>query len=1202
MNPTVRLGFKKELETNDFPEIETADKASHVCDEILKGWALEQQKPNPKLWKVLGKVFWQDYTLCFLGFLIEVFLKLGEGYFLALLLNWFRDPRQETDGYLYALYLSLCVVGHAIFHHIEFFYGMRVGMQIRVGLTTAVYRKCLKLSTSHTSSTGMIVNLISNDIQRFEDAMPFLPQLIIAPFELVLVTVFLYYQIGISALAAIAGTLALIPMQSLFARFFRKIREVTVAFRDKRIKHISDMLAGIHVVKLYAWEEPFQKEINHLRKEEMDKIKESATLKSINHAIFFSSALNLQLFVFGLFWLLGGQLTPSNVFSSITFINSVQLSMTLFFPTAMQLGSECRVSLERLEQFLGLPEIQDLKSIDNKQDLVFSLKECSFSWTDEVCLDNLTLDIKRGDHLAIVGPVGSGKSSFLLALLREMKTTGTLDIFTQSIAYSAQTPWIISGTVRENILFGQPFDQDRFATVLRATQLDRDISRFPEKEHTILGERGVNLSGGQKARVQLARSLYYNADVYLLDDPFSAVDTVVGGHIFQECIAGLLKNKTVILVTHQVQFASQMQNVMVLERGKIASLGNTEEFKKQADLSVQQTLVELETVEEEKKEFAKEEQAKGSVDFSVYFQYFRDGAGPVLAIVLFLLMIVGQGIVLGASFWLAKWANDPNRADIYPSVFLGLVLGSFAFSLVRSYAFYMTCINSSRVSFARMLKAVFRSPMSFFHVTSHGRLMNRFSKDMNLMDETLPQTFYDFVQCFLSITSIFLQTAIIMPLALAVFPFIGTLFYFLRTYFLRTQRQIKRMESITRSPVYASIPSTLEGLSIIRAFSAQDRFQSVFEDTQDKNTRVYFCYISSGRWLGVRLDLLGSILVVVIAFSVIGLRSWLGINPGFLGLLLSSLMALIGLLQWAVRQSAEVETLMVSTERVFEYTRLQPEAASKTDYKIPDGWPQNGEIDLKNVNLTYPPLGDQVKGAHVLKDLQVFVPGGTKVGIVGRTGAGKSSMLQALFRLVEPDGDIIIDGVNTRDLGLQDLRSRITIIPQEPFCFGGTVRFNLDPFQQYTDEQLWNALGAVELSKTISQMPQQLESIVAENGANWSVGERQLICLARAILRNTRLIVMDEATSSVDLKTDQLVQKAIRSQDGLFAQATVLAIAHRLNTVIDYDRILVLDDGKVVEYGTPRELLSKDGWFSKMVSEMGQEQQQLLRDIAFKTL
>ena len=481
---------------------------------------------------------------------------------------------------------------------------------------------------------------------------------------------------------------------------------------------------------------------------------------------------------------------------------------------------------------------------------------------------------------------------------------------------------------------------------------------------------------------------------------------------------------------------------------------------------------------------------------------------------------------------------------------------------------------------------------------------------MNLVDETIPATMFDFFQCVLMILGSIVITIYVFPYFLIALPPLFIVFFYLRRYYVATSRQIKRLESITRSPMYvfyqsyysySAIPSTMEGLSVIRAFNAEKRFAHELFNLQDENSRIFFCFLTSSRWLGFRLDCLAFSLLLIVTPICVTLSSQVGLNGGLIGLVLSYLLENIGLVQWCVRQSAEVENQMVAAERMQEYIQLTPEAPEVTNIVPPPNWPAAGNITIKDMSLTYPRTEEPV-----LRNINVSIQGGEKIGVVGRTGAGKSSLLQAIFRLVEPHprGCIVIDDLDTSSLGLLDLRTRLSIIPQEPFCFKGTLRFNLDPFQVYSDDDLWKALSLVELQNLVSRLPGKLDALVEENGSNWSVGERQLICLARAILRNSKVIIMDEATSNVDIKTDACIQKAIRDEQvGIFAKSTVLTIAHRLNTIIDYDKILVLEKGQVVEYGHPWDLIKKpieqeDAWFARLVSELDPEIQQLLVRIA----
>lgn len=792
--------------------------------------------------------------------------------------------------------------------------------------------------------------------------------------------------------------------------------------------------------------------------------------------------------------------------------------------------------------------------------------------------------------MMICGSVGSGKSSFLHAILGDMVlTSGHCRVNAKKIAYVPQTPWILSGTIRDNILFGLAYDDSKFNKAIHAASLEKDFQLFPKGALTFIGERGITLSGGkqsrkcisidfhafhcilgQRARVSLARAIYSDAELLLLDDPLSAVDTKVARFLFEKCISTVLKGKTVLLVTHQLQFLSGADQILVFDQGRVIQSGSYAEIiesgsefansvrlyskQQESEQNLSENISPTDNIssplagEQDQEEFKREEVVKGSVTLSTYYRYFREGISMIFVIFLPVVLFSSQTFSVLTDFWLANWsAQTDQSSSTYALVLFLLALATFVFSVTRAIIFFAISFQSSKNSFKKMLDRVFHAPSVFFQSNPNGRIMNRFSKDINLMDETLPSVFFDFVQCSILTLAVFIVAAIIMPFALVLFPFVAYLLVKLRNYYMATSRQIKRIEATSRSPVYSTIPSTLEGLSVIRAFNAKDRFNKEFFSHQDNNTRMFFGFITSGRWLGMRLDGLVAILSAIIIFAVLLLRDSLNISPSSVGLLISYLIQMTGTLQWTVRQSSEVENLMVSVERILEYTELDAEEKENASLKgnVPSNWPSNGQIEIEDLSLCYPDFQKPgFYGEPVIKHLTIKLDAGTKVGIVGRTGAGKSSLLQALFRLVEPTpkGSIRIDGLSTSDLPLETLRSRISIIPQEPFCFKGTLRFNLDPFHFYSDEELWKALEATELKETVMKSAVKLEAPVDENGSNWSIGERQLICLTRAILRNSLLLVSDEATSSVDLKTDKLIQDSIRT---LFKKSTVLTIAHR---------------------------------------------------------
>jgi ATP-binding cassette subfamily C (CFTR/MRP) protein 4 len=811
----------------------------------------------------------------------------------------------------------------------------------------------------------------------------------------------------------------------------------------------------------------------------------------------------------------------------------IRFSITGFLPLVIQYLSECQVSVKRIEEFLVLPEIELGSSQTEQQELFSNIKDDSvklaienatFAWSKDGApiLKNITARFSSGLYI-IVGAVGAGKSSFLQCILNDMFIlNGVVALKSKQVAYVSQSPWIFSGTVKDNILFGKEFDEKRFNAVIGSCSLQRDLEIFPNGIDTFIGERGVTLSGGQRARVSLARAVYADADVYLLDDPLSAVDPKVGRTMFERCITGILADKVVILVTHQVQYLPDAKGIIVLEDGEISYQGDYDSFmqsksdfvksiskfaeSKENVLPIQEAVapadiapVAPEPEPKDTKGFEKEEVALGGVNGKTYRKYLNAGIGPLMGIFLLFLFIGSQVFAILSDFWIANWTRESQegqKSSIYPILFSIFISLAIILTTIRSVSFMVLCLRSSRNLFNRMLSAVFRAPMAFFQRNPHGRIMNRFSKDIALCDEMLPSTFLDLLHLIAFTIGVLVVMCVVIPWLLISVPFLMYAFLKLRNYYMATSRQVKRLEAITRSPVYTLIPSSLEGLSTIRAFGAKTQFKETFCNSQDTNTRMFFSFIVVSRWLGFRLDALVAFLITVVLILVISFQQALNLPSSLVGLLISYIFQLLGSLQWAVRQSAEVENYMVSTERICEYTELPSEAALQSEIELPANWPENGRVELRGLSLSYPSIDNAAKpGPMILKNISIIFEAGKRIGVVGRTGAGKSSLLQALFRIVEPlqNDSILIDGISTSKLGLRDLRSRISIIPQEPFCFNGTLRFNLDPFDNFTDEEIWHILETVTLRTKIESFPEKLQVTLAENGSDWSFGERQLV-------------------------------------------------------------------------------------------------------------
>ncbi|XP_049919634.1 ATP-binding cassette sub-family C member 4-like isoform X3 [Epinephelus moara] len=1163
--------------------------------------------------------------------------------------------------YGYAAAMSLSTFALTLLQHIYYYHVLRTGMRMRVATCHMIYRKALGLSSKSMgqTTTGQIVNLLSNDVNRFDEITLNLHYLWVGPLQAMVIIVLLWCEIGPSCLAGVAVIALMMPVQTWFGKLFGIFRSKTVVLTDNRIRIMNEVVSGIRIIKMYAWEKPFSALVTQVRRTEIGQILKSSYLRGLNMASFFASSKIIVFITFTVYVLLGNTITASTVFVTVSLYGTIKLTVTLFFPLAVEKLSETVVSIGRIEEFLLLEEIERKNSRlpleERKKNFDIEMEKLTCYWDkslDTPSLQNISITVKSHKLLTIIGPVGAGKSSLLSAILGELPhDTGTLTVKGQ-LTYAAQQPWVFPGTVRSNILFGRELIPQKYERVVKACALKRDLELLPDGDLTLIGDRGATLSGGQKARVNLARAVYQDADVYLLDDPLSAVDAEVGKHLFEQCICGLLKNKTRILVTHQLQHLRAADQILVLKEGRIMAQGTYNELQSSGlDIvslqkiseeqerlsrsgdSDRQSLLSQRTIQSQSSHssllppesscvdqlpvetvytMSEETRAEGNVRSQIYLKYFTAGCNPLVLMVIVLISVIAEVAYIVQDWWLVYWARadyfnstvsavsietrtNATRSGqefelkFYLGIYSGLTAAAVVFGYTRSLVIFHGLVRSSQALHNSMFSAVIRTPVRFFDVNPIGRILNRFSKDISQMDSMLPITFVDFYQLFLQNIGVVAVAASVIPLILI--PVIPLLFVFLylRRFYLHTSRDVKRLESTTRSPVFSHLSSSLQGLGTIRALSAEERLKKAFDAHQNLHSEAWFLYLMTSRWFALHLDSICSIFITFTTFGCILLRD--GLKAGEVGLVLTYAVTLVGNFQWTVRQSAEVENMMTSVERVVEYTELESEAPWKTQKRPPPDWPSKGLVTFDKVNFSY--SGD---GRPVLKDISATFQPNEKVGIVGRTGAGKSSLVSALFRLAEPQGKIYIDGVVTSEIGLHDLRQRMSIIPQDPVLFTDTVRKNLDPFKQHTDEDLWKALEEVQLKSVVEELPGKLETVLAESGSNFSVGQRQLVCLARAILRKNRILVIDEATANVDPRTDELIQKTIREK---FSECTVLTIAHRLNTIIDSDRILVLDSGTIQEFDRPFSLLqNKEGALYKMVQQMGQAEAAALLESA----
>lgn len=1264
MNSTMKRGYLKPLNQDDLGEIRKSDRCSESSKIFAKNWSFELSKNHPSLGKALFKSFGTTYVFAALFKLVQDLLQFTQPQLLNFVIKFIQKfssmDQNEEDwskkelGFFLAFSMLLTANIQSIMIHQYFHRCMRTGMRIRAALTSAIYQKALNLSSSarQQRTTGEIVNLMSVDTQRIMDLMPYFHIIWSGPLQICLAMVSLYQLMGVSIFAGVAVLIIMIPINSLLAVKSRKYQRMQMKNKDERMKLMDEILNGIKVIKLYAWELPFLKRVHTVREKELDTMRSIGLLGCVQSFTYLGAPFFVAFSTFAVYSLISTEpLTTNKVFVSIALFNLLTFPLSMF-PQVISGVIEASVALSRIYKYLRsenldsdavvkyppkkfvepLVDIEGQDTIPSDESYSLVLSNGSFSWekdeSKEPTLKNIEVKLKPGEVLAIVGRVGSGKSSIISAMLGEMyRTPGTPPVSIYGkVAYSGQQAWIMNATLRENILFGHAYDEIFYQETLEACALIPDLKSLPAGDQTEIGEKGINLSGGQKQRISIARAVYSQADIYLFDDPLSAVDSHVGKHIFEKVLGpnGILKKKAKLLVTHAIQYLPYVDNILMLNKGEIiegpirfqdvlrkgpksllfkllkeflsesmenVEINDEEDIMKSMDkissnkspeknleknaekrkpsetlLKREGTLIEIERME------------RGSVKSNVFLKYVKSCSLKASIFGIFVLLI-SQCFQIGSNIWLKNWGSKNDRlenGDLEDGS-LALFLSGYAL-LGLSYTFFVVLLNfivnipiaigSARKLHRELLDGVISAKMSFFDTTPLGRIINRFSKDVYTIDEILPRVFYSFFRTLVSVTATILVITTVTPLFIVMMFPIAYIYLYVRKYYISTSRELKRLESTSRSPIYAQFSETLGGVSTIRAFDQVERFLRENERRIDQNQRAYYPSVSSNRWLAMRLELVGSLVIFGSAlFAVIGTVIFGNIDAGLAGLSISYALTITQSLNWTVRQSCEIETNIVSVERVLEYMGLASEGGEERDFIQPvPSWPQYGEIVFRNVSLHYreglPPA---------LKDLNFNIKPSEKIGIIGRTGSGKSSIMAALFRLVEPDGSILIDGVDVKNIGLDDLRKKVTIIPQDPVLFGGTLRENLDPFNEVSDQELWYSLESTHLKDLVSELDGKLDATVLQGGENFSVGQRQLICMARALIRKSKILVMDEATAAIDVQTDAVIQETIRRE---FSQCTVLTIAHRINTVIDCDRLLVLDKGQVVEIDSPEKVLS----------------------------
>jgi ABC-type multidrug transport system fused ATPase/permease subunit len=1333
--PLVQRGSKKLVEHHHMWRLPRSLATANAWEEFEPYWKEQLQLPKPSTLRACLKAFGSQFLLA-IGL---VFVFAASQYALPLLMpymvNWFifNTILPTWWVYVYAVSIYAAMLCGSLFNYHAQLITYKFGLRVRAALITLIYRKSLNVVLSRSQSSGTVVNMIATDAQLLLETLPLFLQGILAPVQIAVTLGLLSRYLKAYTLISLGVAILAFPLTGFIASRFAAMRAKVQAKSDVRLKFVKEFLTAIRIVKYYAWERPFVKNINATRDDQL------VTVKTLLYyrAILISVLTNIPSLGIGLtftFYGIKNSMGFQSVFSAITYLNMLRIPF-IFLPMLLAFVGQYFTSFDRMTFFALRSEI-DHRPIDSDKDGIggMQISNANFAWetplsiaesryfdlekleaditkqdgltedpkekqecaeklkaaqaekaymtkvvhnlrltqqkasqissqgssniTDDAfetiteeekakysalrepvtTLHDISLRVKPGKLTAIVGSVGSGKSTLANAFLGEVHaTTGSVHVYAP-FSYAAQEAWILNATIRDNITFGKEYDPEWYADVIRACALTTDLAMFPASDLTEIGERGTNLSGGQRQRINVARAMYSKSPVVIMDDPFSAVDSHVGEHMFAHVARRMAQDgRAVLLITNQLHFVPEVDYVAVLKKGRMVEQGAPSQLvkmeggylrkmlaKQTASNTSNVTVTDAERAEsqdarekmkatkdvkymptpEKDEEYRRkgalikaEEREEGNIGFGTYWRYIKAG-GLLLMLFVLISQALRTGFRVMGGIYLSWWSDPTNARKIsnnnYIGGYIGFTLAEAASSVVGSLLFVQFAIRAGRYLHVGITRAVSRAPTGWFDVTPAGRIITRFSKDIDFIDIQLPQLVEQTINFGFILIGLIASIAVGTPYVLIIFAVAGIGFGALTLHYRKTSIQVQRLEALSRAPIFSHFNETLEGSATIRAYGMGPIFRVANMNKIDANTVDFLALRYCSAWFGLTLDMIGNLFVVASYIVMILVRTYApnSIAVGYIIFAVSNTGGISSSLAAFSNAITDLENKMNSAERVLQYFVLPEEAPTEIPENRPEeSWPAQGAIKIEDLVIEYK------AGVPVLKNLSCQIKPREKIGIVGRTGAGKSTLITALFRTVEPtQGSIHIDDVDISNIGLFDLRSRLSIIPQMPQLFVGTVRYNLDPFDEHTDDELWKVLKMVKLKNEVSKLDGKLLAPVEENGSNFSVGQRQLLSMARCLLRNTHVLLLDEATAAVDVETDALLQSMIRKN---FRDKTVLTIAHRLNTIMDSDRIMVLDAGQIIEFDSPKKLLSKKGGvLSGMVEATGPDSAAYLRSIA----
>ncbi|XP_026453843.1 ABC transporter C family member 10-like isoform X1 [Papaver somniferum] len=1216
LNPLIKKGKHRNLEDDDIPMLRNSDRAS-TCYMLFM-----QQQQQLILWAIVH-CYWKEIVVSGLFALLKIIILSSGPLFLSAFIKVAEGKEDfKHEGYVLAGLLFFSKLLESLSQRQWYFRSRITGIRIRSLLSAAIYKKQFKLSSSAktTNSASEIISYVTVDAYRIGEFSYWFHQIWTLALQVCLGLAILVRAVGLATLAALAVILLTVLVNIPVAKLQTKYQRNLMGVQDKRLKAISEALVNMKILKLYAWEIHFKNVIEKLRNDEYKRLSPMHYQKAFNGFLFWVSPVMVAAATFWACYFLKVPLNPSNVFTFIATLRIVQDPIRLF-PDLIGVVIQAKVSFERIEKFLAAPELETdkvrHKGNDEEQlkNSIF-IETGNFSWEESLVvkytLRNINLEVKPGEKVAICGEVGAGKSTLLAAILGEVPNIkGTIQV-NGKMAYVSQTAWIQSGSIQENILFGCSLDKKRYQEVLERCSLLKDLEMLPYGDLTEIGERGINLSGGQKQRIQLARALYQDADVYLLDDPFSAVDAHTATSLFNEYVMGALSGKTVLLVTHQVDFLPAVDYVLLMSDGEIQHaspyhtlLASSSVFydlvNAHKDTAGNEKLTKVDSSQrigisardagkiygdKETKESAghqlirKEERETGNTGWKPYIQYLNGKKGFFYLCSSTVPQFFFFACQILQNYWMASNLQNSHVSKLrLVVVYFAIGCISIFFLLVRCFSAVALSMHSSKSLFSKLLDSLFRAPISFYESTPLGRLLSRVSSDLSTVDLDLG---FIFIHVIVVTANFYITlgvlTVITWQVVFVCIPMAFSVIY-LQGYYSASAKEFMRINGTTKSMIANHLGESIAGAMTIRAFQNEERFFLRNLELIDKNASPSFYIYSANEWFIQRLETLSVIVLCSSALLMVLLPQGT-FSSGFIGMALSYGLSLNMSLVFSTQNQCALANNIISVERLSQYMNILSEAPEVIEGNRPaPSWPAVGRVEFHDLKIRY-----RVDTPLVLQGITCTFEGGHKIGIVGRTGSGKTTLISALFRIVEPfAGKIVIDDIDISTIGLHDLRTRLGIIPQDPTLFKGTVRYNLDPLSQHSDHEIWEVLDKCQLRDTVQEKKEGLCSLVEQDGGNWSMGQRQLFCLGRALLKRSQILVLDEATASIDNATDSILQRTIRTE---FESCTVITVAHRIPTVMDSTMVLAIGDGKIVEYDEPTKLMNEDGsLFGELVKE-----------------